>query len=313
LNLPDTQVSGLEVKGNELVIATHGRSFYILEGLSAIRQIADIRNHTTKLFAPARAVRRIIAGQIYYYLAEPVDKLSLEILDGSGHLVRKLVSSRSRSAGSHQATWNLRHGGSIGIPKMILESMDPRTGPLAVPGTYQVRMIADGKTQTVLLTIESDPRLSVPAAEYQSQLEFALEVRDAITTAHKTVIEIREVRDQINRRRDNLKGGAAKAAAEFVTRSSEIERQLYQVKNSSPKDKIAYPIQLNDRLAGLAGVVAHSDSAPTKAQRTVFAQLNETLQELVKRYETTKQVQLKIVNDELRQAGRPGIDASEHQ
>jgi photosystem II stability/assembly factor-like uncharacterized protein len=89
-NLPDTQVSDIWVEGNDLAIATHGRSFYILDDITPLRQYgANVTSAADAfLFKPGDAVRTAVPARITYWLKKPVQNLKLEILDDKGQTVR---------------------------------------------------------------------------------------------------------------------------------------------------------------------------------------------------------------------------------
>lgn len=310
LNLPDTHVSGLEVKGDELVISTHGRSFYVLEALAMLRQMPTAQDRGRNvLFAPGDAIRRIVPAQIDFFLTESITRARIEIVDSQGKTVRRLVSRRSFDAGAHRVTWNLRHDGATVFPFMILESLSPTIGPLAVPGRYVVRLTAGELMLEQPLHVKVDPRLSQEIeSDLAAQLEFALNVRDAISQANQTVIEIRGLRRQIKSRLRDAEGGLAAAAEPLLEKIGSVEAELYQVKNSSPKDKIAYPIQLNDRLAGLASFVAFTDAAPTPAQRQIYKLLSAQLADLMSRYQAAQNEELAAFNEILTRQGREPVE-----
>jgi photosystem II stability/assembly factor-like uncharacterized protein len=94
LNLPDTQVPDLVIEGHDLVIATHGRSFYILDDITPLRQLTPaILTSNAHLFKPPTAVRNLNPGRIDYYLKQPAEKVQIEILDAKGQVVRTYTGS----------------------------------------------------------------------------------------------------------------------------------------------------------------------------------------------------------------------------
>jgi photosystem II stability/assembly factor-like uncharacterized protein len=113
LNLPLTQVSDLAVTANDLVIATHGRSFWVLPNIGILRQMGDILTMTSTtaasakpvhLFAPAPATRGIDPGvTVDYYLERAPRSLTLEFLDGSGRVIRTFTGRPPRSAAAISA------------------------------------------------------------------------------------------------------------------------------------------------------------------------------------------------------------------
>jgi photosystem II stability/assembly factor-like uncharacterized protein len=266
LNLPDVPVTDLAVKDNDVVIATHGRSFYVLDDVSPLRVRGPVASEAMHLFAPSAATRRVTPATVDYYLNAPAKDLRVEILSPDGRSVRSLkVSEAMKSAGYHRITWDLRHDGATVFPGIVLEGPSPVTGPWVVPGKYVVRMIVDGKSATRDVEVLADPRSrDVTLDDLRAQNKLALELRDAISAANAAVIRIRSVR-------------ASGASQGLLEKLGAIESQLYQVKNQSPKDKIAFPIRLNNRLSGLYGNLERGDARPTRAYYEVFSELKNEL------------------------------------
>lgn len=273
-NLPDTHVSGLSVMGNELAIATHGRSFHVLEGLETLRHLAKHGPPTTAImFPPAAAVREAIPARFHLYLDRPVTAQTLVITDASGKIVRRLAMPDQMAAGTHSLEWDLRHDGATVFPNMILEASDPTRGPLVRPGTYTATLTLGERQIAGTVVVSPDPRLErLDQGQFEAQERLALQLRDAVSLANQTIIDIRAERAR------RLVPPAV--AAEL----SAIEAKLYQVRNQSPKDKIAYPIQLNDRLAHLMAQVDEGHGAPTEAQQQVYGTLSSELDRALARY-----------------------------
>lgn len=273
-NLPDTHVSGLSVVGNELAIATHGRSFHVLEGLETLRHLARHGPPTTAImFPPAAAVREAIPARFHLYLDRPVTAPTLVITDASGKIVRRLAVPGQMAAGTHSLVWDLRHDGATVFPNMILEAPDPARGPLVRPGTYTATLTLGDRQIAGTVVISPDPRLErLDQDQIEAQERLALQLRDAVSLANQTIIDIRAERAR------RLVPPAV--AAEI----SVIEATLYQVRNQSQKDKIAYPIQLNDRLAHLMAQVDEGHGAPTEAQQQVYDTLSSELDRALARY-----------------------------
>ncbi len=280
LNLPDTQVPDLVAEERDLIIATHGRSFYVLDDVEPLRQMTpEVAAANQYLFAPASAVRRSYPARLDYYLKSPARTVTLEVIDAKGGVATRLSRPGFVTAGAHRVEWDLHYPGSTVFPGMVLRSANPQVGPLAVPGKYQVRLTADGVSQTRDLAIVPDPRLSdVSQADYDEQFKLSLEIRDAVSAANDGVIRIRDLKKEIALRSDGAKTKAVADAAQALHRTlSAIEEQLYQVKNQSSKDVLALPIRLNNRLASLLRVAQNSDARPTDQTYTVFRQLKAEL------------------------------------
>jgi photosystem II stability/assembly factor-like uncharacterized protein len=280
LNLPDTQVPDLVVEQRDLVIATHGRSFYVLDDIEPLRQLTpEVTAAAFHLFTPAEAVRRVYAATIDYYLAAPGRQVTLEIVDATGRAAKRISGTGLQTAGAHRAFWDLRYPGATVFPGMILRSAQPQLGPLASPGRFTVRLLVDGRSETRDLVVSKDPRLAtVTQADLDEQLALTMQVRDKTSAANEGVVRIRdlksEIADRVSLAHDERITVPANALAKKL---GAIEEELYQVKNQSPKDVFNFPVKLNNRLAALMRVLQSADARPTDQTYTVFKQLSAEL------------------------------------
>ena len=307
LDLPETQVADLVVEENDLVAGTHGRSFYILENLATLRQLTPAAAEAqVSLFDPASAVRGINQAAVDYYLAKPSDKVNIDILDAKGAVVRTFTGSvedekkekkpgegdedsefagpppvklPTRVAGVNRFTWDLRYPGAHVFEGMILWSARPESGPLAVPGRYQARLTANGVTLTKSFEVVKDPRLTnVSHADLEEQFKLAIEIRDKVSEANDAVSKIRELKKQLKERSAEGKDNNINAAAERLTaRLSQVEEEIYQVRNRSTQDTLNFQIKLNNLIAALGRTVTTGDNKPTDQDYVVFKELNERL------------------------------------
>ncbi|PZN94008.1 MAG: glycosyl hydrolase [Alphaproteobacteria bacterium] len=309
LNLPDTHVSGLKVVGNELAISTHGRSFHVLEGLETLRHLAaEGPPAAATLFTPAQAVLGAIPARLDFYLDRPADAARMTVTDESGTIVRRLALPPRLETGAHSVQWNLRHDGATVFPNMILEAPNPATGPTVLPGTYKVAIDLGDRQLTRSLVVAADPRHgTADMGALAAQHDLALALRDAISAANQAVIDIRALRETLESRQ--LDGALARSRAQIVEAIGAVEATLYQVRNQSPKDKIAYPIQLNDRLAHLMALVGTNGGAPTAGQRQVYADLRVELDAALGRYKAVLSDDLPRFNRALAAAGVAPVDA----
>ncbi len=319
-NLPDVQVSDLVVEARDLVIATHGRSFWILENIALLRQLtpamlAGTETRALRALAPATAVRRIYAADIDYYLANRADSVHVEILQPDGQLVRS-VRVGPRNAGISRSHWDLRYTGATVFPGIVLEGGDPRRGMWAPPGRYRVRVTAYGAAgadrDTTSLVVAKDPRVTdVSDDDLRAQFVLARKIRDKESAANQAVIRIRSIRAGVGARlaRDTvgvepgMSVRLADVADAFVRSMGAVEQEIYQVRNQSPKDKIAFPIRLNDRLTGLRTNLESGDARPTAAYERVYVQLARELDAQLATLEQTFQRELARLNEMLRAAG----------
>jgi photosystem II stability/assembly factor-like uncharacterized protein len=319
LNLPDTQVADLVIEGDDLVIGTHGRAFYILDDITPLRQLSTgVLSTGAHLFTPHSVIRSVNRAGIDYWLAKDADTVTIDILDSNGTVVRSYVGSPeedkkgrggrggaggegddegggggrggavrppARKAGGNRFTWDLRYPGAKTFEGMIFWGAQAEAGPTATPGQYQVRLTANGVTETRPLTVMKDPRLTgVTEADLAEQFKLAMQVRDKTSEANEMVIRIREIKKNIA---DRVKKDPSLDAAgeRLSTKLSAVEEDIYQVRNRSNQDPLNFPIKLNNQIAALMRVVETGDAKPTDQSYEVFKELNARLEEIRKRYE----------------------------
>jgi photosystem II stability/assembly factor-like uncharacterized protein len=236
LNLPTVGVHDLAVKGDDLVVGTHGRSIYILDDLQPVREFTPaLAASDVHLFPAGDAIRwrpsegNLASGygsypnppmgaSLYYFLKEKQkEEIRIEILDSSNRLVRTLssvprVSDQSGDeddtealkkavlpgeSGVHRVEWDLAWEGAKKIHGAKIDYGDPAEGPRAAPGLYTVRLTAAGKTLTSPLKVVGDPRDPATQADLDAQVAFSLKVRDTISRLTGLVHSMRSVKDQL--------------------------------------------------------------------------------------------------------------------
>lgn len=325
LNLPTVAVHDLQVKDNRLVLATHGRSMWIFDDLLAVRELSSkVTDTSTALVGAPDAIRWRYNGEhrgrwsadnppsgafIYYWLKEkPKGDVTIEILDPHGAVVDTLSSkpeepirsseyveqeekdlkkrALSTDAGVNRAVWDLRWKGAEMIRGGILDAGYPRTGPMAVPGSYTARLTVGGKTSAASFQVLPDPRVKASEADLAQQLRFALEVRDSITSLTRTVSTFQSIRQQLAARNELLKDTAA--AGPLVKSSKELMDKLDQLnqKLQNPKAEAVYDIlakkggaKLYSRLSPLFDWANDSDGAPTQGMRESYDSEKKELEE----------------------------------
>jgi photosystem II stability/assembly factor-like uncharacterized protein len=274
---------------------------------------------------------------VYYSLKEkPKDKdeVTIEFLDAAGKLIRKFSSKppaapRARGgepaleqeaedpdeprpsptadrvhaeAGLNRFVWNLRYPDAATFPGLIMWAGSVR-GPAIVPGKYQVRLTAAGKTQTESFEIKKDPRLSTTPEDYAKQLELAMQIHKKLSDSNAAVVEIRGIRRQLNEYAERVKNPKVIEAAKTLAKNlTAVEEALYQTKNRASEDPLNFPIKLNNKLAALAGVVESSDDPPpvqtTMVYEDLASQVNAQLNALKKLTTTDLAAFNKLVRDE---------------
>lgn len=303
LNMPTTPVHDLIVKGDDLVAATHGRSFWILDDLTPLRQ-AGRTSAGMVLYTPQTAVRLHYpdevdsrhpvgenppAGAIIDYVlpAKPKGELTLDILDESGKVVRHLSSTKTTKeiqppewpdqivpndlipakAGMNRLVWDLRMNDPAQIPGAFYSGSQPR-GPLVPPGRYQLQLKADGQTRAAPLIVIADPRVPESAAAIRERTALAIATVADIDALHKAVNEIRAARKALLGR---------PSAATLDAHLRNIEEALMQVNMKGSEANLAFPGMLNEQYATFAASLDGADTAPTAQHQAMYQSLHERL------------------------------------
>jgi photosystem II stability/assembly factor-like uncharacterized protein len=351
LNMPTVAVHDLVVKDDSLVVGTHGRSLWILDDLLPVRQYTPaVAGRAAFLFPAANAVRweygqgswangptgdnPPYGALLYYFLKDkPEGDVTIDILDASGHRVRRLSSKAETpigayddlkdekealdkealpaDAGVQRAVWDLRYDGAKMIQDAKLDAGSPRQGPMATPGVYTARLTVDGTTLETKITVRPDPRLQVSQADLEAQLKLGLQVRDDITRLTELVNSLRSIRTQLQNRVDILKdkpeaAALVKGSTALIARLDALEHQIH-----NPAAEVSYDIlamkggtRLYSRLAPLMDWITAGSGAPTSGMRQVFAEQDKELAGYAGQWDSLVSVDLAGLSKE---ASRLGI------
>jgi hypothetical protein len=206
-------------------------------------------------------------------------------------------------------TWNLRYPGPTSFPGMILWAADTASGPRVVPGTYTVRLTADGRELRQPFTVRVDPRVTgVAQADLQARFDLAMRIRNRTSEANDAVLLIRGVRQQVQERMGRTQDAAVRTAGDsLLARMAAIEERLYQVRNQSSQDPLNYPIRLNNKLAALMSLVEDAEAAPTAQSYAVFEELSGQLDREMAALNAVWAQDLEAFNRALRAARLPAV------
>ena len=180
-------------------------------------------------------------------------------------------------AGLDRVTWNLDYPGAVTFPNMVLWGATTN-GPLALPGTYQARLTVDGEAFTQPITVKKHPLYTITDADMKAQFDLASRIRDKVNEANNAIIQIRRIKTQLKDRTDKNNSADAKVIAELFTKElTEVEEDVYQVRNQSNQDPLNFPIKTNNRLASLLRVVATGEGRPIGNAEPIFEDLQKEL------------------------------------
>jgi hypothetical protein len=181
-----------------------------------------------------------------------------------------------------------------------------------VPGTYRARLELGGEVRTVSFEVRADPRSPSTAQERQAQLAFLLEGRDKLTEVHRAIRRLRAVRAGLRalqkRAREVRDPAPLRAAAKRLENDlAAVEKALYQTKSKSPQDPLNFPIRLDDKLAGLLGLVATGDHAPTAQDLAVRDELVAAIDDQLSTLTRVLDEHLPALNQQAAEAGVPAV------
>ncbi len=304
LNLPMVPITDLTIKDNDLVIATQGRGFWVLDDLTMIQEKqSGITQNNLKIF-PVRDAVRMNGSQnlnaknaginppngvvVNYFLKNFADSalLNIKVLDKNKNVIKTFstkapptgdIGKIDANKGMNQFVWDMMYPEAEKVEGMIL--WNNIRGLKAAPGTYYVRIINDKKDSAESeFTIRANPNYKTPQQEYEEQFSFLSTVKDKFNEIQKAIKNIREVRKQISdfmARQGKDTSGEIKILADSINkRMTRVEEALYQTKAKSEQDVLNYPIRLNDKIAGLYSYAASGNYSPTAQVREAYADLS---------------------------------------
>jgi hypothetical protein len=303
LNLPIVPITDLTIKENSLIVATQGRSLWILDDLTVLHQLEkSMKSPEMILFQPKASYRTkgtvsktpsLIAGEnhpngvvTHFYLKDlnKKDTIALTYLTKTGDTLARFMNYSEKKErklevkeGGNTHVWDTRGKGAEELEGMILWSAN-LNGAKAVPGSYQVTLNVNGEQMKQAFTILPDPRAEVSVEEMQEQYDFIEEINSTVDKAHQSIKRIRKINSQLDaftkQYGDNPKTKElVKKANEMKEGFEEIEKALYQTQNRSPQDPLNFPIRLNNKLAHLNNLVSKDDFPPTQQDIAVKEEL----------------------------------------
>lgn len=358
LNLPHTSMRDLWIHQDDLIVATHGRGFWIIDDIEPLREASANLASSIHLFAPAPAYRmrrdtntdtplppdepaapNPPAGAVLdYYLPSAATNVTLEILDAQNHLIRRysntdkpaitqeelqkqliplywVRSPRHLSAdpGMHRWIWDLGYAAPTSTrheyPIAAIPHDTPRypLGPAVLPGTYTVRLTADGKTSTAPLTVKMDPRVRTSAAGLQKKFRAEMQLASLVTNLSEAVIQGGSIRAQLEELSSQANSPVKDAVAEFQKKLTALL--------GTPGGFFAPPSPepTLSRRSGEASTlyqeIWQSDAEPTSAQMEALAPVERSSSDLLKRWNEFKNTDVPSLNRQLREAHAPEIEA----
>ncbi|WP_080241278.1 WD40/YVTN/BNR-like repeat-containing protein [Spirosoma rigui] len=367
MNLPVTPVRDLQIHKREkdLVIATHGLSFWIMDDVTPLHELMDMKQGgksvaAMHLYKPRHAYRmeggagnprrgrgaptdegeNAQNGVItrYYLKNKPAKELKLLYMTATGDTISTYSSTKDKKGqplkvakefyqdetaprpgsipaqpGMNVFVWDMRYPDATAVEGTNVMWTGRGTGAKVIPGMYKVRMLlGDSLIAEQPIEIRKDPRLAITAAEYQAQFDLMQKINGKLSETHKAINQLRQVRTQINGYTNSVKDPKVaekfkNAAKPMLDELDKIESTLMQPKSKAPQDALAYPIRLNDKMAGVASVVSSADTKPTKSSYTAYDDLAKQIDTALSKLKEVVNTQVPGFNKMVAEQNVPAI------
>lgn len=342
LNLPLVPINDLTIRQNDLVAATAGRAFWILDDLSAIQQTAGQRKIANGLFQP-KDQYRILGGSapvdagknppsgitFDYFLSEELPdsiEVTLDVLTND-EVIRSYSSKKDPNfkswpggppsaallpakKGVNRFTWDLKRETLPAVDGVF--ALGDYSGSRVAPGTYTIRLMTPNDTVSTTADLLAIPSKSYSKSDWNEQQSMLMSIEGMIKEMHESVNTMRSAKSQLNTYQELLKENAeAKnlldTAKALVAKIEKWENQLIQPKQKTFQDVINFQNKLNSQLMSLKSFIDVADPRVTAGAKDRFEDLKVEWDSYAKRKTQLIEVELKAFNTIYRGLNLPAI------
>ena len=331
LNLPVVPITDLAIKNDNLIAATQGRSFWMIDDLTPLHQLSsNLVKEDVILFKPQDSYRmgggngRIsktagtnhpggVAINFFIKEKEANNPISLQIFDSNNKLIKAFSTKPNKNKkeetlklenGNNIFYWDMMYPGAEKVKGMILwwASLN---GPMALPGNYKVTLTMGEISKSQNFTILKNPVSETSIADAKAQFNFINDINAKVTEIHKALKNVKKVRAQVKALKKSIKenekhAGLLTYADNLLKEMTSIEETLYQTKSKSNQDPINFPIRLNNKLAHLNSLTRIGSYAPTQQAIDFKNEINKKIdQELAKLYDLFDN-KVKVLNQKVK-------------
>ena len=302
-NLPIVPITDLTIKDNSLIVATQGRSIWMLDDLTVLHQLPN-SDKNPYLFKPKPTYRLRGSGgessltmgtnkpngvEIHFYIPsynKGSDKVELSFHDEKGNEIRKFSTSDDDNKlevkdGGNVFVWDYKYPGAENFDGMVMWSAS-LNGAKAVPGTYQVRLSVNNFEFENSFKILKSPTSESTVDQMREQFNFVNQINKTLSKAHQSIKKIRKTKLKLNdfltTFSDNKDAENIIKKANFLIDSlSTVENALYQTNNESRQDPLNFPIKLTNKLGHIADLVTMNDFPPTDQDKKLMTELSKKI------------------------------------
>ena len=330
LNLPITPITDLAIKDKNLIVATQGRSIWILDNLSVVHQLdKNMENQPMVLFTPQDTYRmqggsrtgsktegtnRPNGVMTYFNVAnydQKKDTVTLTYYNTANDTLKSFSNHSEEDKlkvekGANLFVWDMYEEGAEKLKGMVLWWAD-LTGPKILPGEYFVELNVNGNKEREKFTVLPNPTMETDQEGLKKQYQFISEINETVDEAHKSIKKIQNITAQLQAFQQQYKGNKkiqplVEKAKKMEQEFNEIEKMLYQTQNKSNQDPLNFPIKLTNKLAHLNSLVGIGDFPPTNQDMDVKNELTMAIKQQLTAFNNMVDAQIEEFNREFNKA-----------
>ncbi len=336
LNLPVVPLTDLKIHQNDLIAATQGRAFWVLDDLTPLR-LWDGQDHDgIEIFPPApaylwggpRVDTLVDMGtnpdfglMAYYYMPSLDDTTEIKwtIETKEGQSLRKFSSKtkkkedrKTAKPGINKFVWDLIPDSEDAIKGLM--TLGGNKSPKVGQGQYHLIIMQGSDTAKSVFTILNDPRLEIDKEAFvdkQNWLDKLDSVAQDLTRCVKTMRYVKEQIRQVERRTDLVQDSLIQQSARSLIKGLDsLEAVLVQKEQKTFQDVINFPNKLDAKIRHIQGVIENSYPPVTEGQRTRAEDVLSDWEDKERQWNSMLQIDIQAFNDIVKESQVPFISTS---
>ncbi len=342
LNLPIVPITDMTWKDNDLIVATQGRSLWILDDLSPLQKMQNEDLAKNIVLYPSKPAWRYRGGTgngitvgknpkngaiFHFYCKNVMDStvnVRFDILEKNGKLIRsfrnnakpeeleknKVWGKIEAKKGFNEFAWDMMYPSFATFKGLILWG-GSGSFVWALPDTYKAKLVVGKDSTEIEFELRKAPNIETSDADLKAQFDFLVDIRDKVDETHQTILSIRKTRTQLNDLKSKMDKEKHKDLLEKINTVSKqitsVEENLYATKLQSGQDVLNYSIRLNNKLSILGQGIGGGQYKPTDQSVSVKNELIGLINKELAIWKTIKTVEIPALNEAVRKAEVPVI------